>query len=235
MNTPDATDDVLQDLIRAARDRPSNATGSLPPHQPSAAVLACSDARVPPQLIFGQDPGRLFTVRVAGNLATPVTIGSLTYAIDVLGVRLLIVLGHEGCGAVGAALEAARGGADPATVEGPLAPIMTTLAPAIAACRAGTTCTESQAVRANVEATVETLLRDQGPVGRLARSGELHVIGAVYDPAHDRVRFLHHGDTLEDGGTWEESAHTAMLDTSPRSRTAFADGSRSRDGGTACR
>jgi carbonic anhydrase len=190
MNQVDAPGTALRELMCAAQARPSQATGSVPPHRPMAAVLACADARVPPQLIFGQEPGRLFTVRVAGNVATPVTIGSLTYAVDVLETRLIIVLGHEGCGAVGAALQSTRDDAALAK-DDPLAPIIDAVAPAIAACRAaGGECNESQAVRANVEATVRALRGDGGPIGRLARSGELDIVGAVYDVAEDRVTFL---------------------------------------------
>ena len=72
--------------------------------QPFAAILACSDSRVPVEMIFDQGPGKLFVVRVAGNVIGPTQLGSLEFAVEVLRVRLVLVLGHTGCGAVAAAL-----------------------------------------------------------------------------------------------------------------------------------
>jgi len=71
---------------------------------PFAAVLACSDSRVPVEMVFDQGPGDLFVVRVAGNVVGPTQLGSLEFAVEALGVRLILVLGHAGCGAVAAAL-----------------------------------------------------------------------------------------------------------------------------------
>jgi len=76
--------------------------------EPFAAVLGCADSRVPVELVFDQGPGDLFVVRVAGNVAGPSEVGSLQYAVGHLGTRLVVVLGHSGCGAVVATLEAAR-------------------------------------------------------------------------------------------------------------------------------
>src|SRR5262245_39541798 len=73
--------------------------------QPFAAVLGCSDSRVPVEVLFGQGPGQLFVVRVAGNVVAPTQLGSLEFAVRKLDVRLLMVLGHSGCGAVDATLE----------------------------------------------------------------------------------------------------------------------------------
>lgn len=73
---------------------------------PFAAILACADSRVPVELIFDQTIGQLFVTRVAGNLATPEIIASLEYAVAVLGVKAILVLGHSNCGAVKAAMNA---------------------------------------------------------------------------------------------------------------------------------
>jgi len=72
---------------------------------PYAAILGCADSRVPPEIIFDQGLGDLFVVRVAGNIATNETIGSLEYATANLGTQLIVVLGHKGCGAVSAAID----------------------------------------------------------------------------------------------------------------------------------
>jgi carbonic anhydrase len=74
--------------------------------EPFAAVLACADSRVPIELVFDQTIGHIFVTRVAGNIATPEIIASLEYAVAVLGVKVLLVLGHTGCGAVKAAMKA---------------------------------------------------------------------------------------------------------------------------------
>jgi carbonic anhydrase len=86
-----------QDILRRSQLVPSQ--------KPFAAILGCADSRVPPEIIFDQGLGDLFVVRVAGNAVDPFVTGSLEYAVDHLGVRLIVVLGHSGCGAVNAALK----------------------------------------------------------------------------------------------------------------------------------
>jgi len=72
---------------------------------PIAAILSCADSRVAPELAFDQGPGDLFVVRVAGNIVTPDLLASLEYGVEFLGVPLVMVLGHSGCGAVDAAIK----------------------------------------------------------------------------------------------------------------------------------
>src|SRR5580765_3580085 len=88
---------------------------------PFATVLGCSDSRVPPEIVFDQGLGDLFVVRVAGNVVGPEILGSLGYALAYLGTPIFLVLGHEGCGAVRAALRARREGP---TEAGPLAELV---------------------------------------------------------------------------------------------------------------
>ena len=98
---------------------------------PFAVVLACSDSRVPPELIFDQRLGDLFVVRVAGNVVDPVVLGSVEYAVLNLGTPLVLVLGHTKCGAVTAAL-------DPGKVpEGNLGAIVEAIRPAVEKVREG--------------------------------------------------------------------------------------------------
>ena len=126
--------------------------------------------------MFGQEPGSLFVVRLAGNSATPDAIASLAYAVEALGTDLVVVLGHTGCGAVGAALD---GGDDPLMPA--LAPILTPIDEMLAACE---TCgTHDGAVAANVRHNVDRLERDRGPLGHAIRSGQITVHGAVHDLA----------------------------------------------------
>jgi carbonic anhydrase len=101
---------------------------------PLAVALGCADSRVPPEIIFDQGIGDLFVVRVAGNTAADdVTLGSLEFAVAVLHCPLLLVLGHEECGAVKAAVDAAVGGHLP---HGHLAALVQPIAPAVEAARA---------------------------------------------------------------------------------------------------
>ncbi len=134
------------------------------PTRPAAAVLACSDARVPPSLIFGHE-GELFVVRLAGNSATPGAIASLTYAVEHLHTDLIVVLGHTGCGAV----EAALSGSAPATLN----PILTPIDEMLAACDV---CDDiDSAVEANVRHNIRRLERDRGPLGRSIADGRVAI------------------------------------------------------------
>lgn len=72
--------------------------------KPKVIILGCADSRVPPELLFDKNLGELFVVRVAGNVADPVTLGSIEYAVEHLGSKLIVLLGHESCGAVAAAV-----------------------------------------------------------------------------------------------------------------------------------
>ena len=75
---------------------------------PFAVVLGCSDSRVPPEIVFDQNPGDLFVIRVAGNVVSPIQSGSVEFAVEHFGAQLVVVLGHSGCGAIRATLEEIR-------------------------------------------------------------------------------------------------------------------------------
>jgi carbonic anhydrase len=156
--------------------------------QPFATILGCSDSRVPPEMVFDQGLGDLFIVRVAGNVVGTEVYGSLGYALEHLGTPLFVVLGHEGCGAVQAALQARRGGAPE---HGRLAELVDTIVPALE----GIDPTEPReaqlhrAVEANVRSAVRQLAAT--PAGRVALAdGRIRLVGAVYELATGRVRFL---------------------------------------------
>lgn len=86
--------------VRSALDH-KNIRGQLSKGQaPFAVILSCSDSRVPPEIVFDQDLGALFVIRVAGNIVEPSQIASVEYAVGVLGTKLVVVMGHTGCGAV---------------------------------------------------------------------------------------------------------------------------------------
>jgi len=91
-------------FVEVRRGERSAGGDGVPVHQPRAVVVGCSDARVPVEQVFDQPPGSLFVVRVAGHVLEPAALASILYAVRELGVRLVIVLGHQACGAVRATL-----------------------------------------------------------------------------------------------------------------------------------
>jgi len=149
---------------------------------PFAAILGCSDSRVPPEIVFDQGLGDLFVVRLAGNVADPVALDSLDYAVTHLGARLILVLGHERCGAVTAAVE---GHEEP----GDVGPMLAELRAAVAASKALPGNPVANAIRANVELTVENL-RTSKPLSAMVASGQLKIVGGTYHLATGKVEML---------------------------------------------
>lgn len=150
--------------------------GEPPRHEPKAAILACSDARVPPSVIFDQPAGSLFVIRIAGNTAVPSALASLDYAVASLGVDLIVVLGHTSCGAVAAAVEG--------TCGGHLAPIV---APICEIANANPDMEPDRVAELNVAATMASLVGHDGPVGRAAANGSVEIRGALHDLATGRL------------------------------------------------
>ncbi len=143
---------------------------------PVAAVLGCSDSRVPPELLFDRGLGDLFVVRTAGNVADKVALGSLEYAVEHLGVPLLVVLGHERCGAVAAA----------ATGEVPqspnLADVVARIAPGLERLRGvveGPGLVQL-GVDVNVHRSARALLDESDVLRRAVLEGRLTIVRAVY-------------------------------------------------------
>jgi len=145
--------------------------------QPEAAVLCCSDSRVPAEIIFDQSLGDLFVVRTAGLVLDPTSIGSLEYAVAHLHVPLLVIKGHEGCGAVTAAVE------HPEATEGHIGSIITQISPAVSQARQNGN--KSQDL---IEATTdihlkyleETLLRVSPIIQEAVDAGSLEIVVAKY-------------------------------------------------------
>ncbi|HET6516062.1 MAG TPA: carbonic anhydrase [Thermodesulfovibrionales bacterium] len=143
---------------------------------PFATVLTCSDSRVAPEIIFDQGLGDIFVVRVAGNVVEPTTLGSIEYGVEHLQTPLLVILGHESCGAVKAALEATG------KPEGNIGAILKKILPAVkTAKKAGKDekQTLNLAVQENVKNTYMDIMKSK-IVRELAREGKLKIIGAEY-------------------------------------------------------
>jgi len=155
---------------------------------PFATILGCSDSRVPPELLFDAGFGELFVVRVAGNVNGDSVMGTLQYAGMHLHTPLFVVLGHEACGAVEAAIEEIYNGVKHASR---IARVLERIAPALAGLDPGLPPGEllSAAVEANVRHTVREVL--ETPEGRARQQqGEMKMVGAVCEIATGRVRFL---------------------------------------------
>ncbi|MGO9056579.1 MAG: carbonic anhydrase [Candidatus Binataceae bacterium] len=149
---------------------------------PFASVLGCSDSRVPPELVFDQGLGDLFVVRLAGNVADQVAIESIDYSVTHLGVRLVMVLGHDKCGAVTAAV---LGHEEP----GDVGPMLRELSPAVAATRKMPGNRIDNAIRENVILTVRKLSTSKELRG-MVKSGDLKIVGGIYSLASGKVEIL---------------------------------------------
>lgn len=137
---------------------------------PFAAFLGCADSRVPIEFVFDQGFGDLFVTRIAGNVASSENIGSLEFGTQVLGAKVIYVLGHTDCGAVSATM---RGDEVPGQISG----LFQFIRPAVKAARGDIT----RAIHENVR-NQATILAEASPViARLVRQGEVIVVGGVYD------------------------------------------------------
>jgi carbonic anhydrase len=154
-----------QDIIRLVEVAKSQS--------PFACVLSCSDSRVTPEIVFDRGLGDLFVVRDAGNIATPGEIGSLEYGAYVLGAKVILVLGHESCGAIQAAI---KGGSLP----GSLNSIMDAIRPAVKSSEKQSGDRMLNAIKANISLQKERV-RNSPLISQLIKEGKLKVFGAYYD------------------------------------------------------
>jgi carbonic anhydrase len=155
---------------------------------PYATILGCSDSRVPPELIFDAGFGELFIVRVAGNVVLPAVAGTLQYAGVHLATPLFVVLGHDGCGAVEAALAAKLHGV---RQKSRIEVIIQSMLPGLAEVDLALPPQERMraAVAANVGWSMRRILESPEGRARLAE-GSAKLVGGIYDLATGRVRFL---------------------------------------------
>jgi carbonic anhydrase len=150
---------------------------------PHAELLSCADSRVPPEIIFDQGLGDLFVVRVAGNVATDTEIGSLEYGAEHLHIPLLIVLGHESCGAVTAAVQGGK-------ADGHIAALLSLIKPAVDQSRGLPGDPVANAVRANVQIVVQQLRSSTPILSELVAHGKLKIVGGVYSLETGEVTWL---------------------------------------------
>ena len=162
--------------------------------EPFAVILGCSDSRVPAEIIFDQGLGDLFVIRVAGNIVAPSQIGSVEFAAERFGTRLVVVLGHSSCGAVLATLEELD---RPTELRSPnLRAIVDRIRPAVEALvstdlRQDPEALARQAVRASIRASVHNLSQGSQILQQLFEREGLLVVGADYSLETGVVDFFH--------------------------------------------
>lgn len=153
---------------------------------PIAGVLSCADSRVPVEMVFDKYIGRLFVTRVAGNITTPEIIASLEYGVAVLGIKVLIVMGHTNCGAIKSAMANAE-------VPGQISALFPSILPAIYLSKSS----DAQLVsRTNAIVQTATLVNASSVIEARAQSGDLKVVLALYDVASGKVELLDVPDTM---------------------------------------
>lgn len=155
---------------------------------PWATILSCADSRVPPELLFGGvGLGELFVARNAGNMADTATLGTLEYGSGVLGVPLIVVLGHQRCGAVAAACEVV----DKRTAfPGSIGPMVEAIVPAATRAKGLEGDHVDNTVRESARLTVQKIITQSDIIGGLVAKGKVQVVAARYDLDTGRVEYL---------------------------------------------
>lgn len=155
---------------------------------PIAAILSCADSRVAPELLFDQNPGDLFVMRVAGNVMSPDLLASLEYGVKFLGAPLVMVLGHSNCGAVSAAISVLQ---DKAELPGHLPELIASIKPAVAKAKTSKpgNLLES-AIAENVRLQVAQLKQSPPIVDRYFADQKIDIVGAVYDLKTGRIALV---------------------------------------------
>jgi carbonic anhydrase len=151
--------------------------------QPIAVIVSCSDSRVGPEVVFDQGVGDVFVVRSAGHVVGDIELASIEYAVEHLGAPLIVVLGHQRCGAVAAAVE----GGEP---HGHLAALIDAIKPSVEETKDQPGDHSENAMRANVRRTVEQLKNDTPVLSERIKDGKLTIIGARYDLDSGKVEML---------------------------------------------
>jgi carbonic anhydrase len=160
LTNPDRSKERLKELAQA--------------QHPFATILSCADSRVAPEILFDEGMGDLFDVRVAGNVVTPEVLGSLEYAVAVLNTPLIVVLGHERCGAVTAAIKNER-------LSNNISALVKAIAPAISKVKDKDGDLIERAVVANVHYQIEQLKQNSVILSERSLEGKLKVVGGRYD------------------------------------------------------
>jgi carbonic anhydrase len=176
--------------LKTTAARTWNERDATRPQQPLAIVLGCSDSRTPVEILFDQGFGDLFVVRVAGNIVAPSVVGSVEFAASQFGTRLVVVMGHTGCGAISATVKAIQTGLGPESKN--IRAITDRISPHIdALVRLGNEKDLiRQAMRANVRASADHLRHGSRLIEELVQAGRVVVVGAEYEIESGAVHFF---------------------------------------------
>ncbi len=171
---------------------------------PFAVILSCSDSRVPPEHIFDQGLGDIFVVRVAGNVADSIELGSVEYAVEHLGTPLILVLGHQMCGAVKATVDGGK-------PEGNIGSIVKKIAPAVKKAKSSVKDKDKDklldaAILENTKNSAKTLTAKSAIIKHLVEENKVKIVAGVYNMATGRVDLVE-AAASEKGEGSHESAH----------------------------
>lgn len=162
---------------------PERRTELVSGQHPFAVILCCSDSRVAPEVIFDRGLGDIFVVRVAGNITDDIIIGSIEYAVEHLNAPLVMVLGHEKCGAVSAAVASGK-------APGEIESIMEKIKPALASARKEKGDLLANTILANIRQSVNIITKSKPILAEKIKAGKLKVAGAVYHLEKGSVEIL---------------------------------------------
>jgi carbonic anhydrase len=179
--------------VRSVDSMLSHSRRDIESQRPFAIVLGCSDSRAPAEVVFDLGLGDLFVIRVAGNIVAPSQVGSVEFAAERFGTRLVVVMGHTNCGAIDAAIEAVSHDEGPASRN--LMSIVDRVRPSIESLVHTELAKDPvrlrrEAMRANVRASVSHLRHSSEVIERLVDQGRLAVVGAELELATGEVTFF---------------------------------------------
>jgi carbonic anhydrase len=137
-------------------------------------IVGCSDSRIPPEILFDQGIGDIFVIRDAGNIVDDVALGSIEYAVDHLGTKLVVILGHSKCGAVTATVQGGE-------AHGHIGGIVKAIAPAVKKAKGKKGDLTDNAIRANIELVAKQVKTSAPVLAKLVRAGKVKVVGAYYN------------------------------------------------------
>ncbi|MCC5658485.1 carbonic anhydrase [Nostoc sp. XA010] len=188
--TPDKALQELLDgndrFVKAKRRNPNQTQSRLlevaKSQKPFASILGCADSRVPSEIVFDQGLGDLFVCRIAGNIATPQQIGSLEFGSLVLGSKVIMVVGHERCGAVDAAIKGAQ-------VPGRIGTLLEAIKPSVESSKGKPGDKLENACKANILAQVEEL-KSSSVLSELIKAEKLKIVGGYYDLDTGRISMV---------------------------------------------
>jgi carbonic anhydrase len=182
---------VENKMTSAAQCDPAARTALAKSQKPYAIILTCSDSRVPPEIIFDKGLGEIFVVRVAGNVADPVILGSIEYAAEHLGSPLIVVMGHERCGAVTATVDAkgkSTGSANIDAIVKTIEPNVQLAAKNCEACKGEAKCAETKksdfvecVINANAKTVAASLTKKSKILAHLIEEKKIKIVAAKYD------------------------------------------------------